>query len=129
MNKIFAFIVCIISFMPSFAADDINGKAAERPIILSGGHPTPRIYEAADPIAMYNIETQVLTITLDPVYYSDYTITLVSDLIEVDYYPFNSVVTLPTADMGDVVDILIESDDCGTYEGVLDKTMFANPGM
>ena len=88
----------------NLSAEDTTGDLTSHAVILSGsGHPKPHYADVNPPVAMYNTVTEELSVTLDPVHYSDYTITLVSGLIEVDYYPFSSVVRLPTASMGDVV--------------------------
>ncbi len=72
-------------------------------VITQTQTPKPHFADMDEPVAMYNTVTEELSVTLDTVHYSDYTITLVSGLIEVDYYPFSPLVCLPTASMGDVV--------------------------
>ena len=107
VNKLIIFLMALMaSFTFTALADgDVpNGDNASAHIDISTvAHPKPHFADVTPPIAMYNTVTEELSVTLDPVHYSDYTITLVSGLIEVDYYPFSSVVRLPTASMGDVV--------------------------
>ena len=125
------FIIILFFILTAFsltAFDDPTGNPDKRKIDLSQTTvPMPHINEVANPVAMYNTVTEELSVTLDAVHYSDYTITLVSGLIEVDYYPFSPVVCMPTASMGDVVTIYIESDDCGSWYGELDKAYFGGP--
>ncbi len=75
---------------------------------------------------MYCSDTDVLEITFDSYWYSHYTINLEGPYAVVDYFANSPTVYLPVANMGNVVDIYIESEDCGSYYGVLDKTAFTS---
>ena len=128
MKKLLLLFIVLLA-MPTIKANDstLDEKDIKNVILSGSGHPKPHYADVSSPIAMYNTLTEELSVTLDAVHYSDYTITLVSDLIEVDYYPFSPLVCLPTASMGDVVTIYIESDDCGSWYGEIDKAEFGGP--
>ena len=108
------------------ASDDLNGTE-KRHVVLSGSNaPNPHMIEVAEPVAMYCSDTDVLEITFDSYWYSHYTINLEGPYAVVDYFANSPTVYLPVANMGNVVDIYIESEDCGSYYGVLDKTAFTS---
>ena len=88
-------------------------------------HPKPQIM-VDEPVAEYNTVAGTLTITLDAVSYSEYTITLSSGYANVDYYPSSSVVVFPASALSEITYIYIDSEDCGTYEGVLDMNEIGN---
>ena len=126
MKTNFIFFVMLFCVNYVCVADEPDWGGSNIPISMSG-NTLPHYANISDPVAMYNTVTEELSVTLDAVHYSDYTITLVSGLIEVDYYPFSPLVCLPTASMGDVVTIYIESDDCGSWYGEIDKAEFGGP--
>lgn len=108
------------------ASDDLNGTE-KRHVVLSGSNaPNPHMIEVAEPVAMYTISTATVDFTFDANYYSEYTIHLVGEYVEMDYFVYTPVVYIPVATFGEVVDIYIESEDCGSYYGVLDKTAFTS---
>ena len=80
--------------------------------------------DIAEPVAMYTISNSTIDFTFDATYYSEYTIHLVSDYFEIDYFVYTPVVYIPVATLGDIVDIYIESDDCGCYYGTLDQSAY-----
>ena len=105
--------------MPA-TADDTNGSGARKGINLSQTRPPKPQVMVDEPEAEYNTISGSLTITLDAVSYSEYTIILSSGYANVDYYPTSSVVVFPASALSETTYIYIDSDDCGTYEGVLD---------
>ena len=96
-------ITLIMTFGVSAQNNPDTDKKRKKIDLTTVSSPHPHYADVSPPVAMYNTVTEELSVTLDAVHYSDYTITLVSDLIEVDYYPFSPLVCLPTASMGDVV--------------------------
>ena len=78
--------------------------------------------EVAEPEAYYTISTATLTIELDPVEYSEFTIILSTAYANVDYVATSATVNIPVGALDDVIEIYIESDDCGCYYGVLDQS-------
>ena len=108
------------------ASDNLNGTE-KRHVVLSGSNiPDTHIIDLVEPVAMYTISTSILDFTFDANYYSEYTIHLVGEYVEMDYYVYTPVVYIPVATFGEIVDIYIESEDCGSYYGVLDKTAFTS---
>ncbi len=103
-----------------FAADNTNGDKNRKAIDLTQSKPPKPARMIDEPVAEYNTVTGTLTITLDAVSYSEYTIILSSGYANVDYYPTSSVVVFPASALSETTYIYIDSDDCGTYEGVLD---------
>ena len=121
----FLFLVsfCFLT-ISSDAQESTNGKPS-RDLIILGGTPKPtHLVDVADPEAYYTISTATLDITFDATCYSEYTIHLVGEYVELDYYVTTPVVYIPVATFGDIVDIYIESDDCGCYYGVLDQSEY-----
>ncbi|MBP3737548.1 MAG: hypothetical protein J6I72_00675 [Muribaculaceae bacterium] len=80
--------------------------------------------EIAEPQAYYTVSTATLSIELDPVYYSQYTIIIQSDYASLDYIVTSPVVNIPVGSLDSVVDIYIESDDCGSYYGTLNQAAY-----
>ena len=117
--KIFSLLFLLLALMPA-TADDTNGSGARKGINLSQTRPPKPQVMVDEPEAEYNTISGSLTITLDAVSYSEYTIILSSGYANVDYYPTSSVVVFPASALSETTYIYIDSDDCGTYEGVLD---------
>lgn len=127
-SKIITFIVLFV-FMHSSAnaIDGTNENTNQRKIVISQtSQPRPHIIDLIEPEAYYNINTANLTFYLDQSYYSEYTVTLSSDYASQDYIVTSPVINIPVSSLGDVVEIYIESDDCGCYEGVLVKSDYTN---
>ena len=124
MNK-FVFIVLYALFgLITFASDHINGDQVRTVLDLSNikiPSPRPHMVEIAEPQAYYTVSTATLSIELDPVYYSQYTIIIQSDYASLDYIVTSPVVNIPVGSLDSVVDIYIESDDCGCYYGTLNQ--------
>ena len=57
-------------------------------------------------------------------YYSQYTIIIQSDYASLDYIVTSPVVNIPVGSLDSVVDIYIESDDCGCYYGTLNQAAY-----
>ena len=113
------FAVMLIALSVS-AFDENNSEPSRKKIdITQTQSPKPQVM-VDEPVAEYNTVTGTLTITLDAVSYSEYTIILSSGYANVDYYPTSSVVVFPASALSETTYIYIDSDDCGTYEGVLD---------
>ena len=127
MRKSFLLIFLLMSSVVFLvrAADDRNSES-DRKIIHTGtlSIPRPHMTEIAEPQAYYTVSTATLSIELDPVYYSHYTIILQSDYACVDYYVTSPVVNIPVGSLDSVIDIYIESDDCGSYYGTLDQAAY-----
>ena len=124
--KIILVIVSIFSLQfTANAYDGTNENTNQRKIIISQtGQPHPHMADITEPVAMYTISNSTIDFTFDATYYSEYTIHLVSDYFEIDYFVYTPVVYIPVATLGDIVDIYIESDDCGCYYGTLDKSKY-----
>ena len=75
--KFFLLIVLLSSLM-MFAADNTNGDKNRKAIDLTQSKPPKPARMIDEPVAEYNTVTGTLTITLDAVSYSEYTITLSS---------------------------------------------------
>ena len=126
MRNSYLSIICLALLPISvYAADGYNGDKVNGNINLSGINvPRPHLGEIAEPQAFYTVSTATLSIELDPVYYSHYTIVLQSDYACVDYYVTSPVVNIPVGSLDSVIDIYIESDDCGSYYGTLDQAAY-----
>ena len=125
MNRYLLLTLVLFSSFVCFSADDINGDKATQTIKLSGaGSPKPHMAEVAEPQAYYAVSTATLSIELDPVYYSQYTIIIQSDYASLDYIVTSPVVNIPVGSLDSVVDIYIESDDCGCYYGTLNQSAY-----
>ncbi len=108
-------------------ANDINSEQDKKLIHIGQINvPRPHAIDVAEPVAMYTISTATVDFTFDANYYSEYTIHLVGEYVEMDYFVYTPVVYIPVATFGEIVDIYIESEDCGSYYGVLDKTAFTS---
>ena len=108
------------------ASDNLNGTE-KRHVVLSGSNiPDTHIIDLVEPVAMYTISTSILDFTFDANYYSEYTIHLVGEYVEMDYFVYTPVVYIPVATFGEIVDIYIESEDCGCYYGTLDQSAYTN---
>ena len=122
-NVLFSVLLCALLIKSN--AEGINGDSNIRDIHLQNNQvPRPHMIDIAEPVAMYTISNSTIDITFDSTYYSEYTIHLVSDYFEIDYFVYTPVVYIPVATLGDIVDIYIESDDCGSWYGELDKAEF-----
>lgn len=110
------------------ATHDFNGQSDRRDIGLNldPSPRKPRMADVGDPQAYYTVSTATLSIELDPVYYSQYTIIIQSDYASLDYIVTSPVVNIPVGSLDSVVDIYIESDDCGSYYGVLDQSAYGS---
>ena len=108
------------------ASDDLNGDKNRNVIDITQTTPPKPQIMVDDPVAEYNTATGSLTITLDAVYYSDYVITIEGYYATQDYFPTSSVVVIPAYALSEITHIYIDSDDCGTYEGVLDMNAISN---
>ena len=124
-------LFCLLMFLCLFcqqglAQDSPTGKPDTRHIDM-GTLQVPKPHRIIDvPEAEYNTISGSLTITLDASCYSEYTITLSSGYANVDYYPSSSVVVFPASALSEITYIYIDSEDCGTYEGVLDMNAIGN---
>ena len=125
MRKFLLFFL-LVSVLTTAFADDINGDKTKKSIHLTQTQPPKPSIMVDDPIAEYNTATGTLTITLDATYYSDYVITIEGDYVSMDYYVTSPVVVFPAYSLAEVSYIYIDSDDCGTYEGVLDINNLGN---
>ena len=128
MNKIirFSILTCVVILTNSAFAQALpDGKPSRDVIILSGTHQPHHLIDIIEPEAYYTISNSTIDFTFDSTYYSEYTIHLVSDYFEVDYFVYTPVVYIPVATLGDIVDIYIESDDCGCYYGTLDQSAYS----
>ena len=121
-------LICFVLLtLQLFAADDIHGDNINGGINLSGiKAPKPHMVEMEEPQAYYTVSTATLSIELDPVYYSQYTIIIQSDYACLDYIVTSPVVNIPVGSLDSVVDIYIESDDCGCYYGTLNQAAYGN---
>ena len=115
-----------MTFTPAMANDDPDGNKDRVFVDLSTTTFPPPNRMIDEPIAEYNTATGTLTITLDETYYSDYVITIEGDYVSMDYYVTSPVVVFPASSLSEVSYIYIDSDDCGTYEGVLDINSFGD---
>ena len=115
-----------LTLITASANENPNKDGVQKRINLGQVNPSKPHITVDDPIAMYNTVTGTLTITLDATYYSDYVITIEGDYASMDYYVTSPVVVFPASSLSEVSYIYIDSDDCGTYEGVLDINSFGN---
>ena len=122
-RKILFFILAIVAVFCQ-AEDSINGEGNGRIVFDSVKIPVGRFSACIEPEAQYS--PSLLTVYLDPVYYSHYTIILQSDYASLDYIVTSPVVNIPVGSLDSVVDIYIESDDCGSYYGVLDQSAYGS---
>ena len=118
-SKLISLLIAFLTFSV-LMADDKNGHGIMNQIEISQTKPPKPARMIDEPVAEYNTVTGTLTITLDAVSYSEYTIILSSGYANVDYYPTSAVVVFPASALSETTYIYIDSDDCGTYEGVLD---------
>ena len=122
-KSLFFSLVLLLSVNLNLYADgNINSEDAKK-LVHTGQitEPDPHLIDLAEPVAMYTISTATIDITFDANYYSEYTIHLVGEYVEMDYFVYTPVVYIPVATFGEVIDIYIESDDCGCYFGTLDQ--------
>ena len=129
MRKSFFLFFMVASFatFQLTANGDLNSEQ-DKKLVHTGqiDAPNPHICDLAEPVAMYTISTATVDITFDATYYSEYTVHLVGEYTEQDIFVNSQVVYIPVATFGDIVDIYIESDDCGSYYGVLDQSAYTN---
>ena len=126
-KKLAIFLVSFLTVFSFVYANDINSEQDKRLIHIGQINvPRPHAIEVNEPVAMYTISTATVDFTFDANYYSEYTIHLVGEYVEMDYFVYTPVVYIPVATFGEIVDIYIESEDCGSYYGVLDKTAFTS---
>ena len=125
-NKFFLLTILLLAFTCN-AADDFNGNGKKR-VVLTNTTPVPRphAFEVDDPVAMYVVSTQFVEITFDSSYYTDYIVNVEGAYAAMQYAVTSPTMYIPTATLGNVVDIYIESNDYGSYYGVLDKTAFSS---
>ncbi|MBO4871345.1 MAG: hypothetical protein J5565_05125 [Muribaculaceae bacterium] len=121
------FVLVAMIAITTFASDNINGdegrcKVNITQLVLS----LPKFAEVQDPEAYYTISTAMLSIELDPVEYAEYTIILSTAYACIDYVVTSATVNIPVGALDDVIEIYIESDDCGCYYGVLDQSAYSN---
>ena len=125
MKKTLLFTILAALAFISFAQESINGDKAKKDIeIQQSSISNPHMAEVAVPQAYYTVSTATLSIELDPVYYSQYTIIIQSDYASLDYIVTSPVVNIPVGSLDSVVDIYIESDDCGCYYGTLNQAAY-----
>ena len=120
------FLFVFVVFFKTYATDEIYGDCDRREIVISQSQTPakPHMAEVAEPQAFYTVSTATLSIELDPVYYSQYTIIIQSDYASLDYIVTSPVVNIPVGSLDSVVDIYIESDDCGCYYGTLNQAAY-----
>ena len=124
MKNLFLICFAVLSIQ-LFAADEINGDNTKKDVNFFGVKvPNPHMGEIVEPQAFYTVTTATLSIELDPVYYSQYTIIIQSDYASLDYIVTSPVVNIPVGSLDSVVDIYIESDDCGSYYGTLNQAAY-----
>ena len=123
MKKELILLFLILFSTCAFANDSSNGDIGRKRIEANETlQPRPHLIDLAEPVVMYTISTATIDITFDANYYSEYTIHLVGEYVEMDYFVYTPVVYIPVATFGEVIDIYIESDDCGCYYGTLDQS-------
>ena len=124
MKNLFLICFAVLSIQ-LFAADEINGDNTKKDVnFFDVKVPNPHMGEVVEPQAFYTVTTATLSIELDPVYYSQYTIIIQSDYACLDYIVTSPVVNIPVGSLDSVVDIYIESDDCGSYYGTLNQAAY-----
>ncbi len=125
-KKLSILLIAVLVSMGTSATNETNSDSNRKKINI-GTIKVPKPARMVDePVAEYNTATGTLTITLDAVSYSEYTITLSSGYANVDYYPTSAVVVFPASALSEITYIYIDSEDCGTYEGVLDMNDIGN---
>ena len=126
MRKSFLLMFLLMSSAVFLVRADDRNSESDRKIIHTGtlSVPRPHMTEIAEPQAFYTVSTATLSIELDPVYYSQYTIIIQSDYASLDYIVTSPVVNIPVGSLDSVVDIYIESDDCGCYYGTLNQAAY-----
>ena len=126
MRKSFLLMFLLMSSAVFLVRADDRNSESDRKIIHTGtlSVPRPHMTEIAEPQAFYTVSTATLSIELDPVYYSQYTIIIQSDYACLDYIVTSPVVNIPVGSLDSVVDIYIESDDCGCYYGTLNQAAY-----
>ena len=123
MKNLAMIMVFAIFGLAASAQESVNGDANRKAIQISGSQaPAPHMIDVDEPEAYYTISTATLTIELDPVEYSEFTIILSTAYANVDYVATSATVNIPVGALDDVIEIYIESDDCGCYYGVLDQS-------
>ena len=121
-----SFATLLVTFQ-SNASDNTNAETDRKKInIVSGPSNRPHMIEVAEPEAYYTISTATLSIELDPVEYAEFTIILSTAYANIDYVVTSATVNIPVGALDDVIEIYIESDDCGCYYGVLDQSAYSN---
>ncbi len=110
----------------SLAYDSINGDTHRKKVDITQTQTPKPAHMVGEPGAEDNTATGALTITLDANCYSDYIITLSSGYANVDYYPTSATTVFPASSLAEITYIYIDSDECGTYEGVLDMNEIGN---
>ena len=127
MKNLAMIMVFAIFGLAASAQESVNGDANRKAIQISGSQaPAPHMIDVDEPEAYYTISTATLTIELDPVEYSEFTIILSTAYANVDYVATSATVNIPVGALDDVIEIYIESDDCGCYYGVLDQSAYSN---
>ena len=124
-KKLAIFLVSFLTVFSFVYANDINSEQDKRLIHIGQINvPRPHAIEVAEPVAMYAVSTQVIEITFDSSHYADYIVSVEGAYGAMQYAVTSPTMYIPTASLGNVVEIYIESEDCGSYYGVLDKTAF-----
>ena len=124
-KKLAIFLVSFLTVFSFVYANDINSEQDKRLIHIGQINvPRPHAFEVDEPVAMYVVSTQFVEITLDSSYYTDYTVSVVGACSAMQYAVTSPIIYIPTATLGNVVDIYIESNDYGSYYGILNKTEY-----
>ena len=121
----FSFLLIALVAVTANAGNDVNGNSDRREININQSD-IPRLPHVAEPEAYYTTTTATLSIELDPVEYSEFTIILSTAYACIDYVATSATVNIPVGALDDVIEIYIESDDCGCYYGVLDQSAYSN---
>lgn len=118
------FIITFYLFMFSrSSADIINGEVVRTNIdIKQAIPPKPKASDCCIPTVAYIASTSSLLIELDTLYYSNYIIILEGAYTNLDYYVTTATQNIPLNNLDSVINIYIESDDYGTYFGIIDRT-------
>ena len=86
--------------MTAFASDDVNGGDERKKVEIGQTFPPmPHLYSVQEPEAYYTISTATIDFTFDTTYYSEYTIHLVGDYVEMDYFVYTPVVYIPVGNL------------------------------
>ena len=102
MKKLFLLLSVISIFSFAFANDDISGDGINKKIdITQTLPPVPQLSYVEEPEVIYNVSATNLSISLDLTYYTEYTIHLVGEYVEMDYFVYTPVVYIPVATFGD----------------------------